>query len=394
MTSLGEFSLSSSDELEDDNKTPRGSEKTKEKKTTDNQTLDVVKSLTDSFKSSLEALNTSLNNNFQILGENFHVLNESMQQFAYYPEVDTHEEASIEHIEEENEIPDKSEQPKDDNNASQETIEKPSEEVGLIKSLLASLEKKSSSREKTGPKLNEVLAKNITALMRQKPEDDMEKNVLDKINRPENCAGLTKVKVNQVIWDRISAEARTTDVKMQRVQTALVKGTTCVALVANKILNLVSDKDGEKKQNIEQELNGIWQTTEDALVCLGAANWELSQRRRDLLKSQISKEYGHLCAQKVPFTDMLFGENVTKQIKDITDDNKVTHKLLDQKYGWRRGSRGSTRGVYRGRANYRGSYNYARGRFQPYQRSFLGNSNNSRLSYSKGKTTSTETSKK
>ena len=54
--------------------------------------------------------------------------------------------------------------------------------------------------------------------------------------RPENCDGLSKITVNQVIWDRISAEARTSDVEMQRVQTALVKGTTNVALIADLLL--------------------------------------------------------------------------------------------------------------------------------------------------------------
>ena len=57
----------------------------------------------------------------------------------------------------------------------------------------------------------------------------------------------------------------------------------------------------------------------------------LVQRRREALKPQISKDYAHLCAQKVNFTDSVFGDDVTKQSKDITDDNKVTHKLLVNK---------------------------------------------------------------
>ena len=44
------------------------------------------------------------------------------------------------------------------------------------------------------------------------------------------------------------------------------------------------------------------------------------------IEASISKDYAHLCAQKVKFTDSLFGDDVTKQIKDITDDNKVKIK--------------------------------------------------------------------
>ena len=53
--------------------------------------------------------------------------------------------------------------------------------------------------------------------MRQKPEEESEKILFQKILRPQNCPGLSKITVNQVIWDRVSAEARTGDVKMQRV---------------------------------------------------------------------------------------------------------------------------------------------------------------------------------
>ena len=48
---------------------------------------------------------------------------------------------------------------------------------------------------------------------------------------------------------------------------------------------------------------------------------------------------------------MLFGDNITKQIKDITDDNKVTDKVLDHNRKCPRMSRRGKRGSYRGRGN-------------------------------------------
>lgn len=120
-------------------------------------------------------------------------------------------------------------------------------------------------------------------------------------------------------------------------------------------------------------MNNIWQITEDALVCLGAAHWELVQRRCELLKSQLAKDYTHLYAQKVLFTDKIIGNNITKQIKDITDDNKVTHKLLDQKYGWKHGLKGSSQGNYtsRGQNANRAIFGYGKGRFTPYKKLFF-----------------------
>lgn len=125
-------------------------------------------------------------------------------------------------------------------------------------------------------------------------------------------------------------------------------------------------------------------------MCLGAANWELVQRRRELLKSQIC----HLCAKNVAFTDMLFGDNVTKQIKDITDDNKVTHKLLDQKYVWKREWKGNSRGNYSIRGRIANRATHGRGRFTPYQKPSLGQSSSCHQGYSKWKTTAETTTKK
>ena len=180
--------------------------------------------------------------------------------------------------------------------------------------------------------------------MRQKPEEKIEKNLFQKILRPGNCVGLSKITVNQVIWDRVSAEARTGNMKMQQVQNALVKGTTNVALIADLVL-----KSSQGKDNIDTTalLDKPWKLMEDSLCCLGVANREFVQRRWEALKPQISKDYAHLCAQKVKFTDSLFGDDVTKQIKDITDDNKVIHKLLDKTKSWHRpfhANRGSGRG--------------------------------------------------
>ena len=116
---------------------------------------------------------------------------------------------------------------------------------------LQSLQNKASHKEKTGSKINESPATYTTTLMRQKSDGECEKNTFNHILRPENCDGLSKFTVNQVIWDRISAEARTNDVKMQRVHTALVKGTTNVALIADFLLKHSNEIPQELGPNLE-----------------------------------------------------------------------------------------------------------------------------------------------
>ena len=110
---------------------------------------------------------------------------------------------------------------------------------------------------------------------------------------------------------------------MQRVQTALVKGTTNVALIADLLL--------KHSNEIPKELGEqIWKLSEDSLVFLGAANWELVQRRLEAFKPQISRHYqvifkkkkirSSLCSENPPTLTCLFGDTITKQIKDITDN--------------------------------------------------------------------------
>ena len=147
------------------------------------------------------------------------------------------------------------------------------------------------------------MASHVTSITRQKPEEESEKIYFRKFSDLRTVRACQKITVDQVIWDRVSAEARTGVVKMQRVQNALVKGTTNVALIADLVV-----KSSEDKDNIDTTalLDKLWKQTEDSLCCLGAANWELVQRRWEALKPQISKDYAHLCAQKVKFTDSVW----------------------------------------------------------------------------------------
>ncbi|XP_044182938.1 uncharacterized protein LOC114967033 [Acropora millepora] len=327
----------------------------------ENQSFDVVKLFAESISANFTVLTESMANSFQKLGENLNVMNDNIMSLVHWPDCELSE-----NISEQLDVNEASEKHSNDEQNAEESAtgqaeppskRKKADESAAPNKFLSSLEKKANTQEVTGPKINDTLASHVTSIMQQKPEEESEKNLFQKILRPEDCLGLSKITVNQVIWDRGSAEARTGDVKMQRVQSALAKGTTNVALIADLVL-----KSSEDKDNIDTTalLDKLWKLTEDSLRYLGAANWELVQRRREALKPQISKDYAHLCAQKVNFTDSLFGDDVTKQIKDTTDDNKVTHKLLDKNRSWHRPSH-ANRGSGRGRAGFRGSFFRGRG---------------------------------
>ena len=65
------------------------------------------------------------------------------------------------------------------------------------------------------------------------------------------------------------------------------------------------------------------------------ASYEINMQRRLLLKPDIGREYSALCSSQLPFTDLLFGDNLTKHLKDIGDQNKIGAKITPAHKGTR-----------------------------------------------------------
>lgn len=85
----------------------------------------------------------------------------------------------------------------------------------------------------------------------------------------------------------------------------------------------------------------------ESLALLGHANRQLCMLRRESMKPDMKGEYTHLCSHNLKYTDYLFGDDVPKTVKDITDCSKISNKIG---IGYREGFRGrSTRGRARGR---------------------------------------------
>lgn len=100
----------------------------------------------------------------------------------------------------------------------------------------------------------------------------------------------------------------------------------------------------------------------DSLALLGHANRQMNMTRRDLIKPELRYEYLHLCAQSVPYTAWLFGDDISKTAKEIEDCSKIGHKL---QYSNRGGTfRGRMRDRLRGRRP-RGRGNYSNSAYNP-----------------------------
>ena len=162
-------------------------------------------------------------------------------------------------------------------------------------------------------------------------------------------------KINKAIWGQLKQGTKVADVAMQTSQQFFVS-----AMYA--IIEACQKATGEVRTTLTH-----------ALVLSLTGHRELSLKRRELLRPDLNVHYAALCN---PITAELFGDDVGKEIDEMSKANKLGATLSANRRGRSRGfhpyggfkARGyGNRGVFRGRGS-------GRGYSQPYPRSqsFLG----------------------
>ncbi|KAJ8024142.1 hypothetical protein HOLleu_36788 [Holothuria leucospilota] len=207
--------------------------------------------------------------------------------------------------------------------------------------------------DKTGAPVQEKVASLVGNICANKLSAAKHKDMCEKYERPQNVDLLQTTRVNQLVWDHTNLKTRTRDLKLQKIQLSNIKAMTALTVIVNDIM---SGKGGLEKETILSKLT-------DALAMMGTANIQLNLLRRELFKPEIKPEYRNLCSKSTPITTLLFGDDMSQQVRDISDANKMSRRCLTPYAGRARGS------GYRGRAR-------GQGRGQPYAqtqyRPFLG----------------------
>ena len=90
--------------------------------------------------------------------------------------------------------------------------------------ILNKLEKEFNVSEQDGADIHGNLANIVQKLLKDKPEEDKLNEVKKRYLRPKNCEMLAETRINLAIWNNLSERARTSDLKLQKVQKSLIKG--------------------------------------------------------------------------------------------------------------------------------------------------------------------------
>ena len=187
-----------------------------------------------------------------------------------------------------------------------------------------------------GKPLDEDIAGSVSYLVSHTLEQAALEETGKKYTSPENCPLLDVPKVNLTIWENLNPTTRARDLKLQRIQSALVKGITAFAQT------LSASELSEKQQ--------------DALGLLCSSNFELNALRKDLIKPGLNAKFAHLCKPQNPVTKQLFGDDLGKKVKDIQEEQRAAAGVV-------KGSKPFSTGNSRQRP-----YSQSQSHYHPYRR--------------------------
>ena len=164
------------------------------------------------------------------------------------------------------------------------------------------------------------IADHIDSVLSGKLSTDLVKEHGEKYFSPKNCGCLCPVTVDEEIWDLLPRRARSVDLAFQHVQEALIPGLSSLAMLADKLAN---NAKNSKTIDIAEILHHVI----DSLVLVSQANWSLNMKRREQIKPDIASPYSRLCKPELAPTTKLFGDDLSKQLKDMTDVTRVGKQL-------------------------------------------------------------------
>jgi hypothetical protein len=192
------------------------------------------------------------------------------------------------------------------------------------------------SKDKTAANVNSSLASMLNQACTTPADVAFIKDIRDKYNRPNNIPHLLVPSVNATIYRKMSCFQKDMDHGLQKTQGNLCGGIYATASLSDRLFKL-------RKDNPDDELlTELHSMTEDALFLLSHSSFQLSVARRDSLKHLFAGDYKDLCKKTQNVTDELFGSELTKVCKDISETSRATSKMLKSSSVFNKNSRSNS----------------------------------------------------
>ena len=128
--------------------------------------------------------------------------------------------------------------------------------------------------------------------------------------RPENCSSLVVKKCNKQIWQaHLTSRDRAKDLRFQKIQTAVLKGTISITQVTSDLVKLKNIRELTAK-DIRKSFILVIKTCTEGITFLDHANQEPDSIRRTNIAMPIPSEW-------------LFGDDINARINNIKAQQKA-----------------------------------------------------------------------
>ena len=216
-----------------------------------------------------------------------------------------------------------------------------------------------SADDDVGPDVMTQLASIFTTLLSSRLSAERLKTKMDDYPQPANVPLLQPPRVNDTVWNTLDQASKDLDTRHKKIQLRLIRGLTALARMMEVVLQ-------NKRGGTAPDLSLLLEKGMTAFALLANANYELSLRRRESMRSGLNPRFARLCFPSTPVTTDLFGDEVPRMVEDIQRSHKLERNLAN------RGRRGGYQN--KGNRNYNNNNNN-KNRNQYGQRGNGGNGN-------------------
>ena len=150
--------------------------------------------------------------------------------------------------------------------------------------------------------------------------------------KPQNCSVLLVKKCNKEIWqERMNAQDRNKDLKVQKVQGAVLKGAFAIGEDTNTLINLKNNKDISSNK-LRLQLSNLIKIFTESLTFLGIANFEGDNIRRQYLSKILPPKLAPLTKDVPTPSEFLLGNNVNDRIGIIEASQNMLQTYSNSPY--------------------------------------------------------------
>lgn len=146
-------------------------------------------------------------------------------------------------------------------------------------------------------------------------------SLVSDLKIPINCKSLAPPQVNPEIWQFLERRAKSEDLHFQTIQRLLAFGIVPILHVAQNL----------RTKNQQLDVKNMRESVKKSLTILTNVHFEISIRRRMSLKPHIDRRYYQLCTRNEPIGSKLFGDDVSKRLRDINEVQKLNKTFVGSK---------------------------------------------------------------